>query len=123
STERQYPGLECVPLFTFATMKPIVLILSFLLIGLSVWPCGDEDLRGETGTIESKMSDRQSQHEDHDDGCSPFCHCTCCAGYSINHIFITTTSLIQANTLIYSSYLAGNLIEYPSAIWQPPKIG
>ena len=104
-------------------MKLFAFILSFLMIGLSVLPCPDEDFMCETGKTESGIHKEQDRQQDHENACSPFCHCTCCAGFSITHIFPALTSLIQANTLLYPSYLQGNLIEYSSSVWQPPKIG
>jgi len=104
-------------------MKSLAFILSFLIIGLSAWPCADDYMMDESSKMAAAITAPNDQQHDHEDACSPFCHCTCCAGFSINHSSITATSMIPCNTLLYSSYLPGSLIEHSSAVWQPPRTG
>lgn len=115
--------VQMVSLATFAPMKLLAFILSFLMIGLSALPCADEDFMAGSNQTGPALSKQHDQHDEHDDACSPFCHCTCCASFSINHIPFTSSSLIITDARSYSSYLPGIIINYSLPVWQPPKIG
>jgi hypothetical protein len=104
-------------------MKFFAFIMAFLMLALPVLPCADNDEahddRAKTAIV--KQNDQQREQE-HNDICSPFCHCTCCAGFSIYHIFTASTSLVLSNRKAYTSYLPDDLIGNSSAIWQPPQL-
>jgi hypothetical protein len=107
---------------TFALMKALALIMAIYMLGLSIIPCSDANAK--TSTQQNKPA-QQHEHEDHEDGCSPFCICSCCN----NIVYISTTSLTtiiatqqyfkKPNTKIENTAIANT---YLSNIWQPPKI-
>ena len=98
--------------------------MASLLLALSILPCADEDFAMKEGKAKTEIAKQHEQQEDpgHDDACSPFCHCTCCSGFSISHFFAAASSLMLMNSKCYTSYLPGNPIQYSPPIWQPPKI-
>jgi len=105
-------------------MKIFAFIMAFLVLVLPVLPCADDSANGDTGEAKMEVSKQDSHEEEqnHDDACSPFCHCTCCAGLSITHFFPTTPYLIHFDRKVYLSYLPENILEASHTIWQPPRI-
>jgi hypothetical protein len=111
-------------LFIFDAMKFFAFIMASLMLVLSILPCADEGIDMKEEKVKTEITSQHSQQEDqeHNDACSPFCHCTCCAGFSINHPFAAESSLILIDNKFYTSYLPENLIKFSSPVWQPPKI-
>jgi hypothetical protein len=113
---------EQIKLF-LAPMKSLAFILAFMVLALSCMPCNDDECAMEAGKNKTEFAKQTpGQDKDHTEDCSPFCHCSCCAGFSINHGMATGNLLpvICANN--FSSYLPENLIEISIPVWQPPKI-
>jgi hypothetical protein len=110
--------------FIFAAMKFFAFTMAFLFLGLSVLPCADEGFVMNAGNAKTAVTEQHNhqQEQEHKDACSPFCHCTCCAGFSINHPFAIASSLILVDNRSYTSHQPGNLFEYSSPIWQPPQL-
>jgi hypothetical protein len=105
----------------FAAVKLFGYILAFLVLALSCFPCADakaEDL----GTIKTEISQSSQSTEDHEDACSPFCQCACCAGFSIDHTVALSSSGLNYSGLTYSSFLPSDIIEISLPIWQPPQL-
>jgi len=102
----------------------IVFILAFWMLGLSCLPCADAFAAGHD-EIKTEMlkSDDQQEHNDHEDACSPFCHCACCANYSMSNPQSFIAALPSFDNKSYTSYLSDNIIEVSLPVWQPPKIG
>jgi hypothetical protein len=103
-------------------MKIFAFIMAVLLISLSCIPCADSgnihSAKMETGVVKH---DANQPHEDHEDACSPFCTCACCANYSIN----CPTNTIEVPAIAgksFISFLSDNIIEISLPIWQPPRL-
>lgn len=98
--------------------------MAFLVLTLSILPCADEGSITKKGKAKTEITKQHSQQEDqeHNDACSPFCQCTCCAGSSINHFFDAASSLALIDSKLYTSYLSEDLFEYSPPIWQPPQL-
>jgi len=105
-------------------MKPLSFFMAWLVLSLSCLPCADCDamaLKSESQKI--GMAKPCSQKEnDHNEGCSPFCQCACCAGFLIYHNFTIVGTLPTISCKNSSSNLEGQLIEISIPVWQPPKI-
>jgi len=108
----------------FCAVKIFAAILSFLVLTLNCLPCPD-DFDQKACEVKNGSGHRQKHRDkqNEEDTCSPFCHCTCCTGFSIAHIPVTASILVSFDTRLYSSYLPGPVINYSSAVWQPPRIG
>ena len=96
-------------------------IMAFLFLTLGCVPCADNDTCKVK--IEIDHQSNRPDHNEHKDGCSPFCHCIGCAVFSINQFFPMPSFVMPADSKVYSSYLPGNLINYSLPVWQPPKTG
>jgi hypothetical protein len=105
-------------------MKFFAFIMAFLVLVLNCLPCADgaiaiqhEKLKAEFTTAQSS-----SQESDHNDACSPFCQCSCCATFSINHVIAAIPGPhIFASTLTFS-YLPATAVEISLPVWQPPQL-
>ena len=97
--------------------------MAFLVLTLSLVPCADKGMTKYEGKVKTEITKSTQQKGDpKQDDCSPFCHCTCCAGFSNSHLIANYTSLSLISPRVFSSYLPDNLIEISLPIWQPPKI-
>ncbi|MEP6684604.1 MAG: DUF6660 family protein [Parafilimonas sp.] len=104
-------------------MKFLAFILAFLVLALSVMPCADKTCAQNEGKTKTELlrSDHR-QNNQQEDACTPFCHCTCCAGFSINH-FIASVSIIPLHDKNYLSFfLSSDLRTIALSIWQPPQL-
>jgi hypothetical protein len=104
----------------FAPMRFFAFIMALLVITLSCVPCADaRELPKEKPGKETK----KTQHPPTDDeSCSPFCHCSCCAGFSINHRFAQTSTPVPVHSPQHNARYIGNLIWISFSVWQPPKL-
>ena len=101
-------------------MKCIAILFSFYLIALTLLPCSDvpESKANEQVSYSSQKSNHCSE-----EGCAPFCSCSCCAigkyvdlqaTIKLNNPIIQVTYIIRSNTAIE---------QQPVDVWQPPKLG
>jgi len=89
---------------------------------LSFMPCSDEGAGSKGKEFNAEITKGEAANGNHNDACSPFCQCSCCAGFSINHNITTFSSLEKISAHVYCSYLPENLIEISLPIWQPPQL-
>jgi len=104
-------------------MKFFALIMAFLILAISVMPCADSQvLSAKEGAKTELVKTGKQQDNPIQDDCSPFCQCSCCAGFSINHFIasVTTTPHLLVNPT--SSFLPLEVIEVSLPIWQPPQL-
>ena len=103
-------------------MKVFALFMACLVLLLSVQPCADNDESTILTFTNTKTANDPAQHEDktHNDNCTPFCHCSCCAGVSIDHI---VTDIVQPYLHLTNAFLpslATDLLQVSLPVWQPP---
>lgn len=104
-------------------MKFFAVIMAFLVLTLSCLPCADDAFAVNTkANMEAIQQHNQQDNPDHNDACSPFCHCTCCAGFSLNHNSAAVSDLVIFCNKSFASYLPDNIIEVSLPIWQPPQL-
>lgn len=115
-------------MFTFGNqMRFTAFILAILVLILSCIPCADMDgipLVSSSTHLTAK-SNLPSQQDNHKDGdlCSPFCHCACCAGFSIIYNPVAIPQRIQiALRPVYTEFVSADVIEISLPIWQPPQL-
>ena len=101
-------------------MKFIAFIMAVLVLTLSCLPCSDVGATSEMSKPE--VRDYQSNETQHNDLCSPFCHCTCCAGFSVNHFIALIATIPQYKSKIQAAYLPSNILDVALPIWQPPQL-
>lgn len=114
----------------FVLVKWLTTILSLYLLGLSVWPCSDESLpatgqRGFPVLLSADTAQPGPTHQ-HEDLCSPFCSCTCCAATSTMlpdagypPIRVPVVIRVAVASFFYKPLRSPEPL---TAIWQPPQI-
>jgi uncharacterized protein DUF6660 len=96
--------------------------MAFLVLALSVVPCADINASITDHAKTEITKSTQQKGDPQQDDCSPFCHCTCCASFSVNNHLPTVNSPGLLSLTDFSSFLPDNLIERSLPVWQPPKI-
>lgn len=108
------------------TLKTITYIISFVILGLGLFPCSDV-MGGQSSAASNQYSANLSvdcdSAEGHQDICSPFCSCNCC-GTTINNPKFSEFSLeiLKHSPLYHESYYDSASESVFLPIWQPPKI-
>jgi hypothetical protein len=100
----------------FAAMKLVAFIMAFMVLGLSCLQCADK------AVADHKVERHTHERDSHEDACSPFCHCTCCAGFSINYFTASVSGYISFETRTFSDHLPTNTREVSLPVWQPPQL-
>ena len=97
--------------------------MAFLVLALSVMPCADIGIAANDGMAKTELTKSNTQKGDtQQDDCSPFCTCTCCAGFSINHFVALLTHNPKYECDPTSSFISSVAIGIASPIWQPPQL-
>lgn len=105
----------------FAPLKFVAYIMAILVLALSCLPCADG--AAVTGTTKTELiANSDHRDDDHEDACSPFCQCACCAGLSISHLIPGNTYKINDYDRTYTSFSHSEIIEISLPIWQPPQL-
>ena len=98
-------------------------IMGILVLALSFMPCADNVFAMKSEINASVTSKPPCQNESgRADDCSPFCHCTCCAGFSIISAATTAAPAKVYDAVFYSSYISSLTVEIAYPIFQPPKL-
>lgn len=97
--------------------------MALLVLALSIMPCADKGVSANDGKLKTGIA-KASQHNENpqQDECTPFCHCTCCACFSINHFIASITHIVPYLDKTNAAYLPEDVNEIAFAIWQPPKL-
>lgn len=104
-------------------MKVFAFFMAVLVLVLSVMPCGDKGSAEYSDKVKTEIAKSAAPQSDPQQGnCSPFCHCTCCAGFSINHFIAAIFSLQPYTDKANAAYLSDYPVEVTIPIWQPPKL-
>lgn len=94
-----------------------------MVLVLSCMPCADAAsfLKSNKQKHETVKTAHQQEHEN-TDTCSPFCHCACCAGFSVNHTIAGVNAIVFYAEIPKTSFLPSKVIEIALPVWQPPQI-
>jgi hypothetical protein len=104
-------------------MKFIAFIMALLILVLSVLPCADNTFAMKAEKVKTEISNFAHQESDpHADACSPFCICSCCAGFSIFYPLAKIEFAALAHKPAYTSLLAAPVFKIALPIWQPPQL-
>jgi hypothetical protein len=103
-------------------MKFLAFIMASLVLVMSVMPCADTNAMNNSH-VKTELSKASHQHHNQSsDACSPFCHCACCAGVTINHFFSSFTVIPLPVNKQESSFLPSDIIDITLPVWQPPQL-
>lgn len=102
-------------------MKFLASLLAIYFLALTIFPCTDGDpcaMEQQQTCIEQPMP----MHAEHQDACTPLCHCTCCGVSVIIGESVNLEVALLPETL-HNSFWKSSFISHDySDIWQPPKI-
>ena len=104
-------------------MKFFAFIMAFIVLALSVMPCADQDNSpndSEQKTLITKTAHTNSDQQAGD--CSPFCQCSCCAGFALNHLQTVISQLPEFSDRPEASPISSDLFSIALPIWQPPQL-
>ena len=106
-------------------MKLLAFFMGFLVLALSCLPCADGEVQNDASinNVKSELVHTQQDGDDHDDACSPFCHCICCAAFSVNHIIPLAIIPFPPSSINHSAFYISAIAEFSIPIWQPPQLG
>jgi len=83
-------------------------------------PCADPIASLSNGKSVSIMSQASGQQEnERADDCSPFCHCTCCAGLTVVQHPTLMSYQKDYNVISYTTYISSSTVEIAYPIFQP----
>lgn len=104
-------------------MKFFAFIMAFLVVALSILPCADTGVGANDSKAKTELAKSNTQKGDmQQDDCSPFCHCTCCAGFTINHFIASIAVIPPYESTTKTAFLPVNLLDAALSIWQPPQL-
>lgn len=83
---------------------------------------GDRQKNNDKHNTGDKQNASDEQNDEHDDNCSPFCHCSCCAGFSINHQVATLQQPWPHTGGAHSTRYVVSISEAHIPVWQPPQL-
>jgi hypothetical protein len=105
-------------------MRLLSFILAMMILVLSCIPCSDTGIiyPQNESTVSLSIPCEHSQNQ-HDDCCSPFCQCSCCAGISMP-VWATPFTLSRVINLprLYNDYRTTTAPDVFLPIWQPPQL-
>ncbi len=106
----------------FCDMKFWAFIMAILVFVLSCMPCTDAVFAMNAGKVRTEITKAPVQQHDYTDSCSPFCQCTCCAGFTFNGSFYSLTIPVNFTSSSYTVYSKRDIVEISLPIWQPPQL-
>jgi hypothetical protein len=106
---------------TFVKVKFTAFILATMVLWFSLMPCNDVDCAGGS-RAQLASSSQHNPDNQHEDACSPFCTCACCANVSFK---MPQTAVLKAPFPISSKnaiYISTEIVDVSLPIWQPPQL-
>jgi hypothetical protein len=104
-------------------MRFFAFIMAFLVLALSVMPCADEiNAVNEDQAKTSIVQAGHSESANHQDDCSPFCQCSCCAGFVLNQSVTALAKIPLLSGNPQASFIPSPLFSIALPIWQPPQL-
>lgn len=106
-------------------MKWFVWLFSFYVLFLSCVPCTAEDDCCMDEIRTTQTSKNESKNEQHKPSCpcSPFFACSTCHGVIPSSINVQFSKIAIPVSKLHFFYTEQDLLDFPPAIWQPPRLG
>ena len=96
--------------------------MAFLVLALSIMPCDDVGVGANDGKSKTELAKQNKEKSPQQDDCSPFCICSCCAGFSINHFIASITHIPTYENTTRAAHLPSSVFDVALPIWQPPQL-
>ena len=102
-------------------MKYLYVIFAIFILTVSVIPC--VDAHTENNAELEFSQEHNSNNENHNEDCSPFCTCDCCSISVINSsVRIFDKEQKSENSIVFFHYSFDYSFEYYFSVWNPPKV-
>jgi hypothetical protein len=102
-------------------MKLFALLMSVYMLLLSAMPCNDAADCERKSMVKIEQSGQGDDHEEHEENCTPFCICTCCASSAIHNPVLIKHQVFSPEKIFNEFFTAQAFTINPDAIWQPPR--
>ena len=100
--------------------KTLYILFAVYFISLVAIPCGDKENCNELKQTQTSQSDHKENHSD--EGCTPFCVCSCCATHFLINDFQPTLNVVAVINTVYTVHKESKTSAAIIPIWQPPKL-
>lgn len=103
-------------------MRLISILCVVLVMALNMMPCADMHETIGSSSIAQFSSNDAHEHTAVEDGCTPFCHCACCAASVVLKLqtgLAVPFSFQREQILVPFS---ANSVKVSLSVWQPPKL-
>ena len=94
-------------------------LLMLLILAMNFKPCADE-LPLKVNAKEYSFQ-KEANHQDENDDCSPFCYCACCSVRTVTKTEVSLSFYLQNIAELLPSHFSGKAITVAFPVWQPPK--
>lgn len=91
------------------------------MLAFSIVPCSDE-IGAELNAEVHYVTQSHQSGEDHTDTCTPFCICSCCAGFSMTYLVAPCIESNPGNNINHSSFYKAITQSVSLPVWQPPQL-
>jgi hypothetical protein len=98
-------------------MRLLALFFSFYILLLTALPCADAPARNPKQDAPISQSSTS-----HNDECSPFCTCNCCAMAMVCQVQAVDFKVIPIVREHLTSYPTLSVTQRSGDIWQPPQL-
>ena len=98
--------------------------MAFLVLALSFFPCSDGFSSVNSTAKESvitKNAESTEQHT-HQDACTPFCTCSCCASVVTGRVSVFETPFNLPLSKKQTGYFPSSICDISLPVWQPPQL-
>jgi len=103
-------------------MRLFAYIFLLIVTVLNFVPCADRHEFVETTAVQLVSTADSHEHSAVEDGCTPFCHCSCCAASVVMKLQSSLAIPFSFQQEINSIRLHVDPIEISLSVWQPPKL-
>lgn len=97
-------------------------LLAFLVLSISILPCADGATLADTELDHYELTQSDPKSDNHQDACSPFCTCNCCASLSVMCTVTTVYAVTVCHHLKHASFIEARTHSIALPIWQPPQL-
>ena len=104
-------------------MKIFAFLMAIMVLALGVMPCADDANAMDNSKAKTELTKSTHQKDSpQSEACSPFCQCSCCAGFYINHFIASIIIIPLYGGNSSCRFLPADVNEVALPIWQPPQI-
>ncbi|RYZ56537.1 MAG: hypothetical protein EOP49_00110 [Sphingobacteriales bacterium] len=104
-------------------MRILTFLMAFLVLSLSMMPCADIELSGKCDASYAQVKATERHQDEPADNCSPFCQCSCCAGFFVNNAPAIVSAHPVLPTVAVFPHPGSLVLDRSLPVWQPPQLG